>query len=361
MSSLSIYDNKAINKNYEFYNDLLNSSKVLSKDIGEKFNNLLFNSVEKLVRPLIENIMKSAQADTLDPTQSLQAEIDQKNNPGILKIPPGNYGVINVNKNLRLTAADSNNPPHIQRINAINVSRFYVDNITIGNPNLSAGAVKNLPESEIGIRVVIKDDENVDIGINNSRILGVADGISISSPHPTKNTENQRITINGNTISNIQRDGINLKNVGQYAITRNTIHSIHPNYEDTNYTNLRKASNAPDAAVVLPNGVMAQHADGIQATNAKGGVISGNKLSIGNGTWYQAINVHHEADSPYRHLATEPVRIQNNTIQNNHDFAISVKHFNISNASANNNNIRAQAVDKRKELSTMSVLKETLQ
>lgn len=353
MTSLSISNTRLISNDDTIYNNFLKTSK----DLSEKFHKVLTNPIESLVKPLIANTIQSAQAESLDPTQTLQLKIDQKNSDGEIAIPPGNYGSINVNRNLGLIAADDNHPPHIQRINAINVSKFYVNNISVGNNNLTADEVRNLPESETGIRVVIKNDKNaeqVDIGINNSRISGVADGISISSAHPTKNTENQRITISGNTISNIQRDGIILKNVGQYAITRNTIHSIHPNYENTLYTDLRKVNNEPDAAVILPNGTMAQHADGIQVANAKGGTISGNKLSIGNGTWYQAINVHHEQDSPYRNLETEPVRIQNNTIQNNHDFAISAQHF--GSVYENSNILNTVENKKRNRVERMQIL-----
>ncbi|MFI0400246.1 MAG: right-handed parallel beta-helix repeat-containing protein [Thiolinea sp.] len=163
----------------------------------------------------------------------------------------------------------------------------------------------------------------------------MADGISISSHTPLEQTPQQKINIDNNTISNIQRDGIILKNIGQYTISGNHIHSIHPNYEPIPYEQLKKASNAPDAAVTLPNGVLAQHADGIQVTNAKGGSIQNNDLTIGNGTWYQAINVHHETDSAYRNVSLKapkdnqptPVSIVNNIIENNHDFAINARHF----------------------------------
>ena len=68
------------------------------------------------------------------------------------------------------------------------------------------------------------------------------------------------------------RDGIILKNVGQYTITGNTIHSIHPNYEPYSYESLGKESETAHAAVTLPNGIKADHADGIQVANGKGGV-----------------------------------------------------------------------------------------
>lgn len=68
----------------------------------------------------------------------------------------------------------------------------------------------------------------------------------------------------------------------------------------------------------------------------KGGSIRNNELSIGNGTWYQAINVHHETDSAYRNVSPKadkdkqpiPVSITNNAIENNHDFAINAQHHN---------------------------------
>ncbi len=186
----------------------------------------------------------------------------------------------------------------------------------------------------------------------------MADGISISSHTPLEQTPQQKINIDNNTISNIQRDGIILKNIGQYTISGNHIHSIHPNYEPIPYEQLKKTSNAPDAAVTLPNGVLAQHADGIQVTNAKGGSIQNNDLTIGNGTWYQAINVHHETDSSYRKSGSTPVNISNNTIENNHDFAINAQHFN--KIFSESNTLKIKELENRDRVIKMEVRQEKM-
>lgn len=227
---------------------------------------------------------------------------------------------------------------------------------------MNPAQVRALPESETGIRVVL-NNKPATINITNTQLSGVADGISISSHTPLEQTPQQKINIDNNTISNIQRDGIILKNIGQYTISGNHIHSIHPNYEPIPYEQLKKASNAPDAAVTLPNGVLAQHADGIQVTNAKGGSIQNNDLTIGNGTWYQAINVHHEADSAYRNVAPKapkdkqpiPVSIVNNTIENNHDFAINAQHF--SDVHQTDNSFRIKKTDNRLPVEKMGFRK----
>lgn len=222
--------------------------------------------------------------------------------------------------------------------------------------------LRALPESEAGIRIVL-NNKPATINITNTHISGVADGISISSNTPLEQTPQQKINIDNNTIENIQRDGIILKNIGQYTISRNYIHSIHPNYEPIPYEQLKKASHAPDAAVTLPNGVLAQHTDGIQVTNAKGGSIRNNELSIGNGTWYQAINVHHEADSAYRNVSPKvpkdkqpiPVFIVNNTIENNHDFAINAQHYSAIHAEDGHNTLIIGDTDKRTPVDRMII------
>ncbi|WP_298610144.1 hypothetical protein [uncultured Thiothrix sp.] len=154
-----------------------------------------------------------------------------------------------------------------------------------------------------------------------------------------------------------------MKNIGQYTISSNHIHSIHPNYEPIPYEKLTKTSNAPDAAVTLPDGTLAQHADGIQVTNAKGGSIRDNDLRIGNGTWYQAINVHHEADSPYRNVSPKapkdkqpiPVSIVNNTIENGHDFAINAQHYSMIDAEKTKNTLTTVDTDNRKFSKQMDI------
>lgn len=157
------------------------------------------------------------------------------------------------------------------------------------------------------------------------------------------------------------RDGIILKNVGQYTITGNTIHSIHPNYEPYSYESLGKESETAHAAVTLPNGIKADHADGIQVANGKGGLISGNHLSIGDGTWYQAVNVHHEADSPYKNREVSPVTIKNNTIKNNHDFAINVQHYGAIDVERDNNAITYVFMKNRSSEEDMGVRKVRLE
>ncbi|WP_298661606.1 hypothetical protein [uncultured Thiothrix sp.] len=286
--------------------------------------------MESIIKPLLDATIQSVEAS--DPTTELQAQIDNATEGSTLVVPSGNYETITINKSITLNGQEP--PPNIKRINASNISQLTLDHLDIGNKDLNSAQVRALPESETGIRVVLSDKPTT-INITNTQISGVADGISISSHKPSEQTAHQKITIDNNTISNIQRDGIILKNIGQYTISNNDIHSIHPNYEPIPYEQLKKTSKAPDAAVTLPNGVLAQHADGIQVTNAKGGNIRNNELSIGNGTWYQAINVHHEADSPYRNTSpkvpkdNQPISvfIVGNTIENNHDFAINAQHY----------------------------------
>lgn len=314
------------------------STSSPSQSVINKFAKALSNPIEEIVQPLLESTFKSVKAS--DPTRELQEKINQHQENGTLAVPAGDYGAINIEKNLTLNARDPTHPPHIQRINAINISQLHFNNLSVGNQGLTPDQVRALPDSETGIRVVLQNDdtnrnEKFNISIKNTKISGVADAINISSLHPSGQTFNQSITISDNTISDIQRDGIILKNVGQYGITNNHIHSLHPNYEPFPYEQLKKSSNAPNAAVILPNGILAQHADGIQVTNAKGGSIQNNELKIGNGTWYQAINVHHELDSNYRRVDPKanqdskpvPVSITNNKIENNHDFAINIQHY----------------------------------
>lgn len=195
---------------------------------------------------------------------------------------------------------------------------------------------------------IVLSDQPTDINLDQLTISGVQDGISISSHHPLESTPNHQIRVTNNEIYNIRRDGVILKNVGHYAITGNTIHSIYPNYEPYPYESLGKESEATHAAVTLPNGTKADHAEDIQVANGKGGIISENNLSIGDGTWYQAINVHHEADSPYKNREASSVTIKNNTIKNNHDFAINVQHYGEIDAKKENNIISsAIQLDKR--------------
>ena len=98
----------------------------------------------------------------------------------------------------------------------------------------------------------------------------------------------------------------------------------------------------------------------------KGGSIRNNELSIGNGTWYQAINVHHEADSVYRNVSPKtpkdkqpiPVSIVNNTIENNHDFAINAQHFNKIFSEPNTLNIKE--LENRDRVIKMEVRQEQM-
>lgn len=314
--------------------------------------------MESIIKPLLDATIKSIEAS--DATAELQAKIDNAAEGSTLIVPSGNYETITINKNITLNGQEP--PPQIKRINATDVSQLSLNHLDIGNKGLSPAQVRALPESETGIRVVLNNKPST-INITNTHLSGVADGISISSHKPLEQTPNQKINIDNNTIENIQRDGIILKNIGQYSISSNHIHSIHPNYEPIPYEQLKKSSNAPDAAVTLPNGVLAQHADGIQVTNAKGGSIRNNDLRIGNGTWYQAINVHHEADSPYRNVSPKapkdkqpiPVSIVNNTIENNHDFAINAQHYSEIDAKNGNNTLIIDGTDKRSPVERMII------
>jgi len=204
-------------------------------------------------------------------------------------------------------------------------------------------------KSGIGVRVVLSDDP-VEITLKNLTISGVKDGIAISHIQTPHRVPDHKINIDGSQISNIGRDAIILRDVGEYSITNNTIHSIHPNYEPYPYASLGKESSAANAAVILPDGkrTKAEHADGIQIANGKGGVIRGNQLSIGNGTWYQAINVHHEANSPYRQQSTIKVEVINNSIENNHDFAAQVCHYGEVDAKKKNNHVNSLPLSNRK-------------
>lgn len=109
--------------------------------------------------------------------------------------------------------------------------------------------------------------------------------------------------------------------------------------------------------MTLPNGTKADHADGIQVANGQGGIISGNDLSIGDGTWYQAINVHHEADSPYKSQEVSPVTIKGNTIENNHDFAINVQHYGVIDSKRENNTMVTANTKNRETVIKMDIRK----
>ena len=95
----------------------------------------------------------------------------------------------------------------------------------------------------------------------------------------------------------------------------------------------------------------------------KGGSIRNNELKIGNGTWYQAINVHHEADSVYRNVSPKapkdkqpiPVSIVNNTIENNHDFAINAQHYSAIHAEDGHNTLIIGDTDKRAPVDRMII------
>lgn len=113
--------------------------------------------------------------------------------------------------------------------------------------------------------------------------------------------------------------------------------------------------------MTLPNGTKADHADGIQVANGQGGIISGNDLSIGNGTWYQAINVHHEADSPYKSQEVSPVTIKGNTIENNHDFAINAQHYGVIDVERDKNTIAYTVIKNRNSEEDMGIRKVTLE
>ena len=100
----------------------------------------------------------------------------------------------------------------------------------------------------------------------------------------------------------------------------------------------------------------------------KGGSIRNNELSIGNGTWYQAINVHHEADSVYRNVSPKtpkdkqaiPVSIVNNTIENNHDFAINAQHFEKILAEEGKNQISRKSIANRSLVEKIGIIEKNL-
>lgn len=315
----------------------------------------LLNPVDTILIPLFEASIKAIQAP---PTFDLQQQINQAKSGAIIKVPPGEYRAIHITQNITLQAEDPDNPPLIHRINARGISQLTLENLRVGQPELSTTQVR---QKELGpaVRIVLSD-QPANIKVNQLKISGVQDGISISSHHPLSSTPNHQIHVTNNDISNVRRDGIILKNVGQYTITGNTIHSIHPNYEPYSYESLGKESETAHAAVTLPNGIKADHADGIQVANGKGGLISGNHLSIGDGTWYQAVNVHHEADSPYKNREVSPVAIKNNTIKNNHDFAINVQHYGEIDAKRENNIMETAKTKNRETVIKMDIRKLNL-
>ncbi len=148
------------------------------------------------------------------------------------------------------------------------------------------------------------------------------------------------MTISNSEVSSIRRDAISVKDVGRFAIFGNTIHDLHPNYEQFQYND-----NWPRGernTILLPNRTeKADHADGIQVTSSMGGTISGNKIYPGKGAWFQGIFVHHEANSYFsqdnilidQKVVPETLRsvsIQDNLIKNNHLIGVRSRHFGAS-------------------------------
>lgn len=287
-------------------------------------------------------------------TIQLQETINRAAAGSTVRVPPGNYGRLAITKSLNLTAADVRKPPNIARIDARNARVVILRHLKVGNPRLSPAQIRNL--NTIGIRVSLTD-QPTNITIDNVEVRGVSDGISISHPGVKTANRAQRhtVTITNSTIHNIRRDGIILRDVGRYAINNNKIHSIHPNYAPYDYRHLQQKDARARHAVLLPNGKKADHADGIQITNGMGGTITRNKLTIGNGTWYQGITVHHERNSIYNKGGARVLSIKNNYVENNHDFAIRASHYGATFAD-NSNRAVTRHVRKRQVASAMHVM-----
>lgn len=303
---------------------------------------------QKRTTRIKRNLSHSEQA-----TIQLQEKINKAAAGSTVRVPPGNYGRLAITKSLHLTAANAHKPPNIARIDARNARVVILRHLKIGNARLSPAQIRNL--DTIGIRISLTD-QPTNITIDHVEVRGVSDGISIS--HPGVKTANHAkrhaVTIKNSTIHNIRRDGIILRDVGRYAINNNKIHSIHPNYAPYSFKHLQKKDARANHAVLLPNGKKADHADGIQITNGMGGTITQNKLTIGNGTWYQGITVHHEKNSVYNKGGAQVLSIKSNYVENNHDFAIRSSHYGATFADANRAVTRN--VNKRQVASNMQVL-----
>lgn len=291
-------------------------------------------------------------------TQIAQQQIQNAPAGSTVELAPGNYGRLVITESISLKGADPSNPPQIQRIDASGAEFLNLQNLKIGNPDLNVDQIRNIDTSTIGIRVSLTN-QPANITIDRVEVSGVSDGISIShSGRGAQNPAAQTVTITNSEIHDVRRDAINIRDIGQFAISGNNIHSIHPNYEQYDYSQMQEKDANANNAVLLPDGTKADHADGIQIANAQGGSITNNTLTIGNGTWYQGIYVHHEANSSYQNGGASSINISGNRVENNHDFSIKVHHFGEAYADTRSNQTVSQRVENRFVEEKMAIINE---
>ena len=239
---------------------------------------------------------------TVDTTAALQSAITNAQEDTTIQIKAGNYGSVNIDtkKDLILQAEDSNNQPHLARVNI-----FNSDGITLKRLVLGAEIFDIQNNSAMGINASYSNN----LLFTELEIKNAHDAVGIR--------HSNHVEISQNYIHDIERDGLSLLNVHDLLVKDNLITAFHPNYENFQYEDWY--FDAQGTAYLPDKVTLADHADFIQLTHGCSATITGNILDATGGSWTQSILVAGERESNH-----DSIIITDNIIKNGHQIGIRV-------------------------------------
>lgn len=268
------------------------------------------------------------QLDTLAQRENISDEITISLKPGIYRmddIHPGNDRGINITglNNIKIKAEDPTTPPLIERLTLKDSNNIKFDHIDFGIRG-DANDWKHQDRNQ----TALKFNGGSNINISNSKISGMYDGVSANKV--------DTFTLQSSHFSNIRRDGLIVNHPsGSNNVNNNVFESFRPNYENIS----RDQFTRDKTGTVYVNGEAADHADAAQFTFGKSDAsltIKNNRINASEGGFVQGIFIHNENAQGIKDiLHNEPIKITDNTLQNNHEIGIKV--CNQSNLTSSNN------------------------